>query len=129
MLAAADDRLKGTKYLWTSSKEKVHPSRRVEFRFLCGTDLKTARVWAINENCGTCGLAASPAGLDASSLSVARMGDAEPTRADQESARMNERRLDNIITHCRHQLTNAVAERLNSKIMAIKRRTGASGTW
>jgi transposase len=39
-------------------------------------------------------------------------------------ARMIERRLDNIITHCRHQLTSAVAEGLNSKIMAIKRRAG-----
>ncbi|MFN9369972.1 MAG: transposase [Planctomycetia bacterium] len=28
------------------------------------------------------------------------------------------------MTHCRHQLTNAVAEGLNSKIMAIKRRAG-----
>jgi len=39
-------------------------------------------------------------------------------------ARMIDRRLNNIITHCCHQLTNAVAEGLNSKIMAIKRRAG-----
>jgi transposase len=39
-------------------------------------------------------------------------------------ARMIDRRLDNIINHCHHQLTNAVAEGLNSKIMAIKRRAG-----
>ncbi len=39
-------------------------------------------------------------------------------------ARMIESRLDNIVTHCRHQLTNAVAEGLKSKIMAIKRRAG-----
>ena len=49
----------------------------------------------------------------------------EPIKA---VARMIDRRLDNIITHCRHQLTNAVAEGLNSKIMAIKRRAGATGT-
>jgi transposase len=45
----------------------------------------------------------------------------EPIKA---VARMIDRRLDNIITHCRHQLTNAVTEGLNSKIMAIKRRAG-----
>jgi len=45
----------------------------------------------------------------------------EPIKA---VARMIDRRLDNIITHCRHQLTNATAEGLNSKIMAIKRRAG-----
>ena len=39
-------------------------------------------------------------------------------------ARMIDRRLDDIITRCCHQLTNAVAEGLNSKIMAIKRRAG-----
>jgi len=39
-------------------------------------------------------------------------------------ARIIDRRFENIITFCRHQLTNAVAEGLNSKIMAIKRRAG-----
>ncbi len=29
---------------------------------------------------------------------------------------------DNIVTFCRHRITNAVAEGLNSKIMSIKRR-------
>lgn len=42
----------------------------------------------------------------------------------KDAARMMARRLDNIITHCRHQLTNAVAEGLNSNIMASKRRAG-----
>jgi transposase len=45
----------------------------------------------------------------------------EPVKA---VARMMDRRLDNVITVCRHQLTNATAEGLNSKIMAIKRRAG-----
>jgi transposase len=45
----------------------------------------------------------------------------EPIKA---VARMVVRRLDDIITHCRHQLTNAVAEGHNSKIMAIKCRAG-----
>ena len=47
--------------------------------------------------------------------------------ADNEAkavARMLARRLDNVITYCRHAITNAVAEGLNSKIMAITRRAG-----
>ncbi|EFL49694.1 transposase IS204/IS1001/IS1096/IS1165 family protein [Solidesulfovibrio fructosivorans JJ]] len=32
------------------------------------------------------------------------------------------RHLDNILTFCRHRITNGVVEGLNSKIMAIKRR-------
>ena len=33
-----------------------------------------------------------------------------------------QRHLENILTFCRHRITNGVAEGLNSKIMAIKRR-------
>ncbi len=50
LIAEDDDRLKGTKYLWISSKDNVHPRRRPGFRFLPGSDLKTARAWAIKEN-------------------------------------------------------------------------------
>jgi transposase len=52
-------------------------------------------------------------------------GRLEPIKA---VARMINRRLDNIITHCRHQLTNATAERLSSKILSIKRRAGGYRT-
>ena len=50
LIAEDDDRLEGTKYLWISSKENVHPKRRAESRLLRGSDLKTARAWAIKEN-------------------------------------------------------------------------------
>jgi len=43
MIAEDSNRLKGTKYLWISSKANVHPKRRAEFRFLRGNDLKTGR--------------------------------------------------------------------------------------
>lgn len=37
-------------------------------------------------------------------------------------AHMLKRRLDNILTYCRLRITDAVAEGINSKLMAIKRR-------
>ena len=37
-------------------------------------------------------------------------------------AHMFRNRLENILTYCRHAITNGVAEGLNSKIMTIKRR-------
>jgi transposase len=43
LIAVDENRLKGTKNLWISSKENVHPKCRAEFRFLRGSDLKTAR--------------------------------------------------------------------------------------
>jgi transposase len=45
----------------------------------------------------------------------------EPLKA---VARMLSTRLDNVITYCRHAITTAVAEGLNSRIMAITRRAG-----
>ncbi|MFO0906142.1 MAG: transposase [Pirellulales bacterium] len=37
-------------------------------------------------------------------------------------ARMIKTRLTHVVNYCRHRLTNAVSEGLNSKIMSIKRR-------
>lgn len=39
-----------------------------------------------------------------------------------EVASMLKRRLESVFNHCKHEITNAVAEGLNSKIMAINRR-------
>jgi transposase len=39
-------------------------------------------------------------------------------------ARMIEERLTNVVSYCTHRITNGVAEGINSKIMAIKRRVG-----
>ncbi len=39
-------------------------------------------------------------------------------------ARTIKQRLANVVSYCTHGITNAVAEGVNSKIMAIKRRVG-----
>ena len=39
-------------------------------------------------------------------------------------ARSIKERLSNVVSYCTHQITNAVAEGMNSKIMSIKRRVG-----
>ena len=36
--------------------------------------------------------------------------------------RLIQRHLENILTFCRYRITNGVAEGLNNKIMAIKRK-------
>ena len=47
------------------------------------------------------------------------MGHPQPIK---EVAQMIRKRLDNIVNYCRHHITNAVSEGLNSKIMSLKRR-------
>ncbi len=39
-------------------------------------------------------------------------------------ARTIKERLANVVSYCRHRITNAVAEGIHSKIQAIKRRVG-----
>jgi transposase len=39
-------------------------------------------------------------------------------------ARTNKERLANVVSCCTHGITNAVAEGINSKIQAVKRRVG-----
>ena len=47
------------------------------------------------------------------------LGQVNPVR---KVAAMLHRRMDRVLNYCKHEVTNAVAEGLNSKIMAIKRR-------
>jgi len=124
LVAEDDDRLKRTKYLWITSKENVHPKRLAEFRSLRGSDLKTARAWAIKENLRhlwSFRVEGWARRFFSQWSNWAMRSQLEPVKA---VSRMLSRRLDNVITYCRHQVTNAVAEGLNSKIMAIKRRAG-----
>jgi transposase len=39
-------------------------------------------------------------------------------------ARMIKERLPNVVSYCTHRITDAVAECIHSKVMAIKRRVG-----
>jgi transposase len=124
LLQHGNERLKRTKYPWLSSEENVGDSRRPFFEQLQASDLKTARAWAIKENLRnlwsytTTGWAKRFFDRWRSWAVRSRLA---PVVA---VARMISRKLDNVISYCRHPVTNAVAEGLNSKIMAIKRRAG-----
>ena len=122
LLAQDDERLKGTKYLWLYSKENLPEWRRKEFKLLFRQQLKVARAWALKE--------ALRRLWDYHSEGWARRyfqrwyfwATHARLPAIRDVARTFKSHLDNIVTYCRHRVTNAVAEGLNSKIMAIKRR-------
>ena len=122
LLADDDERLKGTKYLWLYSKENLPASRRAAFQALFGQDLKVARAWAIKEALRTLWHYRS----ESWARRYFRRWYFWATRARlpavRDVARTLKAHLDYIVTYCRHRVTNAVAEGLNSKIMAIKRR-------
>ncbi len=124
LVEEGDDRLKRTKELWITSKENVPSQRRAELRELRDADLKTARAWAIKENLRhlwSYRVEGWARRFFDGWRTWAMRSRLEPVKA---VARMLAGRLGNVITYCRHKITNAVAEGLNSKIMAIKRRAG-----
>lgn len=121
---AGDDTLKRTKYVWLYSEENLPDRLRPTLEALRDSNLKVARAWAIKESLrhlwtyrrkgwarrflrGWHGWA-----IRSRLAPVVRV------------ARMIMSHLDNILTFFDHRITNAVAEGLNSKIMAIKRRCG-----
>ena len=120
--ATGDETLKGTKYLWLYSAENLPPVHRPVFQALFRLDLKVARAWALKESLRAL-------------WSYSRKGWARrffarwfwwATHSRLAPMRRLAHRLrnflPNILTYCTLPLTNAVAEGLNSKIMAIKRR-------
>jgi transposase len=122
LAAQNDETLKGTKYLWLYAAENIPDKRRPAFEALREANLKTAKAWAMKESLRGLWSYMSPFWAKrffkkwwdwATRSQLGPMKKAANTLRDH---------LDNIVTYCRHRVTNAVAEGLNSKIMAIKRR-------
>lgn len=113
--------LKGTKYLWLTSNENLSEDGQKEFEELRKKKLKVARAWAIKEH-------------------IRSMWDyfyegcmrkffahwywwATHCRLEPiiKAAITLKRHLDNIVTHAKHHVSNALGESINSKIEKIKR--------
>jgi transposase len=120
--ATGDDTLKGTKYLWLFSSENLPDKHRPKFENLKDMNLKVGKAWAIKESLRELwayrhsGLARRFFKKWYTCASHCRLG------AVKKVANILKEHLDKVLTYCRHRVTNAVAEGLNSKIMAIKRR-------
>ena len=124
LLKEGDESLKGTKYLWLTSQENLSEKRREELASLPLTILKTGRAWAIKETLRDLWHHSSPdkaRRFFEGWYSWAIRSRLEPVK---DVARMIQKRVENVVNYCRHWITNAVSEGLNSKIMSIKRRAG-----
>jgi len=124
LTSQGDDALKGTKYWWLYTYDHVPDKYLRAFESVRDQNLRTSRAWAIKETLRNL--------WEYRSVAWARkffkhwFGWARRSRLSpvKDIAAMLKRRLANILTYCDHQITNAVAEGLNSKIMAIKRLAG-----
>src|SRR2546428_3042350 len=120
--AHGDESLKGTKYLWLYNEENVPQRRRSALETLQALCLKVGRAWAIKESL-RCLWTYRRAGW-ARRFFQRWFWWATHSRLAPvcKVAHMFRNRLENILTYCRHAITNGVADGLNSKIMTIKRR-------
>jgi transposase len=114
--------LKGTKYLWLYAEENIPDWRLPAFEAVRDRKLKTARAWGIKETLRALWEYRSVAWARKFFRSWYNWAIRSRLGPVREVARMLRRHLENVLTYCKHRITNGVAEGLNSKIMAIKRR-------
>jgi len=115
-----NDDLKNTKYIWLTNKENMTNKQEELFNSLYKKDLKVAKAWSLNEfikkiwNCPTKNLAKLyfefwyKKVMESSLTPMIKVAD------------MIKENLDNIITYIEYNITNSVAEGINSKIQHIK---------
>jgi transposase len=123
LTAEGDDSLARTRFDWLHRGGPKKPHSKKRFRKLLGCELVTGQAWAIKEMLPRLWDYLSPTwarkyfdrwyGL-ASTCGIAPM---------EKLAAFIGRHIDNILTYCKHRITNAVAEGINSKIMSIKRQS------
>jgi len=122
LMAAGDETLKRTKYLWLYGRENVPRSRRMEFAELKRMGLKVSRAWAIKEllrDLWGYVYPASARGFWKRWYFWATHSRLQPIR---DAAKTIKRHIDNIMTYFQHRFTNAISESINSKIQKIKQK-------
>ena len=116
------DTLKGTKHWWLYAAENLPDRYRADFAEVRARTLETSRAWAIKETLRSL--------WSYRSVTWARkffdkwFGWAKRCQLSpvKKVADMIKSHVGNVLSYCRHRITNGVAEGLNSKIMSIKRK-------
>lgn len=116
------DKLKGTKHLWLYARENLPERYRERFAGLKDTNLKTARAWSIKETLRGLWDYGTPAWAGKFFTRWFAWAKRSKLAPVKKVADMIQSRLDNVVSYCRHRITNGVAEGLNSKIMSVKRK-------
>ena len=119
-----DDRLKKTKYLWLKGQEKLTEDQQAKMDRVFTRQLETGKAWAYKETLRDLWIHGTP--QDAITFFKDWYRRVIHTKLEpmKKVARTLKARLPNVVNYCKHPITNAVAEGINSKIMSIKRRVG-----
>ncbi len=124
LLATGDDSLKGTPYLWLTGQENLTAKQYQRFEAVYRASLETGKACGfkklIRDLWNHDSILEAKAFFDDSFRRVIRTN-LTPLK---KVARTTKERLSNVSNYCLLEITNAVAEGLNSNIMSIKRRVG-----
>jgi transposase len=119
-----DHRLTGTKFLWIKSQENLTDKQSTWFDEVFTQRLQTGKAWAYKEMLRDLWHHETATEATAYFKDWYRSIIHTKLAPMKKVARTIKERLANVVSYCTHGITNAVAEGINSKIQAIKRRVG-----
>ena len=119
-----DHRLTGTKFLWIKSQENLTDKQSTWFDEVFSQQLQTGKAWAYKEMLRDLWHHETATEATAYFKDWYRSIIHTKLAPMKKVARTIKERLANVVSYCTHGITNAVAEGINSKIQAIKRRVG-----
>lgn len=119
-----DRRLSGTRYLWLTSQENLSDRQKERLDEAYQHELETGKAWAYKEMLRDLWTREDARSATAFFKDWYKRVIHTKLSPLKKVARTIQERLENVVSFCTHGITNAVAEGINSKIMAIKRRVG-----
>jgi transposase len=120
LIAADDDRLKGTRQIWLFSKKNLPAKHARRLKAIRQSDLKTARAWAIKEEFNWFWSYTYTESAAAFFRHWYAWGARCQLTPVVKVAKMLKRHLPNLLTYFRHRITNASSEGFNSVIQSLK---------
>jgi len=120
MMKSGNSDLKGTKYLWLTNPDNWSKEAKKTFRKLAVDEMKVGRAWSIKEafrHFWNYTYVGSTNGFFKRWYYWATHSKLKPII---KVAKTLKRHIKGIVAYLKHHITNAVTERLNSKIQSIK---------
>jgi transposase len=120
LLKDNDDTLTGSKYVWLTNPKNWSEEQEAQFKAFRSQDLKVSRAWAINQNFALFWDYVYPGAAENFFNRWYYWATHSRLQPVINVARTLKRHLPGLLTYCKHRITNAVSEGLNSKIQSIK---------
>ena len=120
LIANSDNQLKKSKFLWLTNPENLTDEAKIKLDSLNELNLKVSKAWSLKESFKPFWQYHSKAWANKYFDVWYKNVEESQLTAMLKVADMLKEHLENILTYFDHQISNAVAEGLNSKIQLVK---------